>query len=113
MAKRPTKLATITIGYADGLSRLLSGGRGSVLIRGHRVPLAGRVCMDQTLVDVTGIPDVQQGDIAVLIGRSGSEVLTAYDMAEAAGTITNEIFTSLGARLTRIVKPTIKGHFGE
>ena len=113
VAKRPTKLATITIGYADGLSRLLSGGRGSVLIRGHRVPIAGRVCMDQTLVDVTGIPDVQQGDIAVLIGRSGSEVLTAYDMAEAAGTITNEIFTSLGARLTRIVKPTIKGHFGE
>ena len=105
VAKRPTKLATITIGYADGLSRLLSGGRGSVLIRGHRAPIAGRVCMDQTLVDVTGIPDVQAGDIAVLIGRSGSEVLTAYDMAEAAGTITNEIFTSLGARLARMVKP--------
>ena len=108
VAKRPTKLATITIGYADGLSRLLSGGRGSVLIRGHRVPIAGRVCMDQTLVDVTGIPDVQAGDIAVLIGRSGSEVLTAYDMAKAAGTITNEVFTSLGARLTRMVKPAVK-----
>ena len=107
VAKRPTKIATITIGYADGLSRLLSGGRGAVLIRGHRVPIAGRVCMDQTLVDVTGIPDVQAGDVAVLIGRSGSEVLTAYDMAEAAGTITNEIFTSLGARLTRVVKPRL------
>lgn len=107
VAKRPAKLATITIGYADGLSRLLSGGRGFVLIRGHRVPIAGRVCMDQTLVDVTGIPDVQAGDVAVLIGRSGSEVLTAYDMAEAAGTITNEIFTSLGARLTRVVKPRL------
>ena len=105
VAKRPAKLATVTIGYADGLSRLLSNGRGHVLIRGCRAPIAGRVCMDQTLVDVTGIPDVQPGDIAVFIGRSGSEVLTAYDMAEAAGTITNEIFTSLGARLTRTVKP--------
>lgn len=108
VAKRPTKLATITIGYADGLSRLLSGGQGEVLIRGRRAPIAGRVCMDQTLVDVTGIPDVQQGDIAVLIGRSGSDMLTAYEMAEAAGTITNEIFTSLGARLTRTVKPTVR-----
>ena len=107
VAKRPTTIATITIGYADGLSRLLSGGRGSVLVRGHRAPIAGRVCMDQTLVDVTGIPNVQAGDIAVLIGRSGGEVLTAYDMAEAAGTITNEVFTSLGARLTRIVKPKV------
>ncbi len=105
VAKRPARIATITIGYADGLSRLLSGGRGEVLIRGHRAPIAGRVCMDQTLVDVTEIPDVQTGDIAVLIGRSGSEVITAYDMAEAAGTITNEIFTSMGARLTRTVKP--------
>lgn len=108
VAKRPTKLAIITIGYADGLSRLLSGGRGEVLIRGRRAPIAGRVCMDQTLVDVTEIPDVQQGDIAVLIGRSGSDMLTAYEMAEATGTITNEIFTSLGARLSRIVKPTVR-----
>ncbi len=104
VAKRPTRLAVITIGYADGLSRALSCGRGAVLIRGHRAPIAGRVCMDQTLVDVTGIPDVQTGDIAVLIGRSGSETLSAYEMAQAADTITNEIFTSLGARLTRTVK---------
>ena len=104
VAKRPTKLATITIGYADGLSRGLSQGKGSVLIRGHKAPIAGRICMDQTLVDVTDIPDVQTGDIAVLIGRSGNEVLTAYDMAAALGTITNEIFTSMGARLTRTVK---------
>lgn len=104
VAKRPTKLAVITIGYGDGLSRHLSDGRGAALIRGHRAPVAGKVCMDQTLVDVTGIPDVQTGDIAVLIGRSGSETLSAYDMARAAGTITNEIFTSLGPRLTRTRK---------
>lgn len=108
VAKRPTKLATITIGYADGLPRVLSGGRGTVLIRGRRAPIAGRVCMDQTLVDVTGIPDVQTKDVAVLIGRSGSQVITAYEVAEAAGTITNEIFTSLGSRLTRMVKPAVR-----
>lgn len=108
VARRPTKLATITIGYADGLHRVLSGGRGTVLIRGHKAPIAGRVCMDQTLVDVTGIPGVQTGDVAVLIGRSGGQVLTAYEMAEAAGTITNEIFTSLGSRLTRTVKPAVR-----
>ena len=112
VAKRPTKLAVITIGYADGLSRILSGGRGCVLIRGRRAPIAGRVCMDQTLVDVTEIPDVQPGDIAVLIGRSGNEVLSAYDMARAAHTITNEIFTSLGPRLPRTVK-TQKTRSGE
>ena len=108
VARRPTKLATITIGYADGLHRVLSGGRGTVLIRGHRAPIVGRVCMDQTLVDVTGIPDVQTQDVAVLIGRSGGQMLTAYEMAEAAGTITNEIFTSLGSRLTRTVKPAVR-----
>lgn len=105
VAKRPTRLATITIGYADGLSRLLSGGKGQVLIRGRRAPIAGRVCMDQTIVDVTEIPEVRQGDVAVLIGRSGNETLTALDMAEAAGTITNDILTGLGPRLTRTVKP--------
>ena len=107
-AKRPTKLATVTIGYGDGVSRHLSGGKGFVLIRGHRAPIAGRVCMDQILVDVTEIPDVQAEDVAVLIGRSGREVISAYDIAQAVDTITYEIFTSLGSRLDRIVKPAVK-----
>lgn len=102
VASRPTKLATITIGYADGLSRALSGGKGTVLIHGCRASIVGRVCMDQTLVDVTGIPDVRQGDIVVLIGRDGDEMITAYEMAEKLGTITDEIFTGLGSRLVRV-----------
>lgn len=102
-ARRPTKLAVLSIGYADGLPRALSCGRGQVLINGHRAPIAGRICMDQTLVDVTDIPFVCPGAEAVLIGVSGQEEITAYDLAEACGTITNEILSRLGERLGRMV----------
>lgn len=97
------KIATITIGYADGLPRNLSGGAGTVLIRGQRAPVIGRICMDQTIVDVTGIPEVKAGDTAVLIGRSGSMQISAAEVAEEAGTITNEILSRLGKRLRRKV----------
>ncbi len=97
------KIATITIGYADGLPRNLSGGAGAVLIRGQRAPVIGRICMDQTIVDVTGIPEVKAGDTAVLIGRSGGMQISAAEVAEEAGTITNEILSRLGKRLRRKV----------
>ena len=102
-AKQDTQIATIAIGYADGLPRALSGGVGSVLIRGQRAPIIGRICMDQTLVDVSGIDRVRAGDTAVLIGRSGEQELSVCEMAEAAGTITNEILSRMGARLERVV----------
>lgn len=102
-AKRPTKIAILTIGYADGLPRELSCGVGSVLINGHRAHIVGRICMDQTMADITDIPDVNAGDIAVIIGKSGKEEITAYDLAEQTGTITNEILSRLGARLERIM----------
>ena len=102
-AKRPTKLAVLSIGYADGLPRALSCGNGQVLINGHRAPIAGRICMDQTLVDVTDIPFLCPGGEAVLIGASGSEEITAYELAEACGTITNEILSRLGERLGRVL----------
>ncbi len=105
VAARDGKIAALAIGYADGLPRALSGGAGRALIRGRAVPIVGRVCMDQTLVDVTGIPDVEPGDVAILIGTAGNETISAYDVAEAAGTITNEILSRLGARLERIVVP--------
>ena len=103
VAEKPTRLAVLTIGYADGIPRSLGKGVGSVLIRGKRAPIAGLICMDQTLVDVTGIAGVRAGDEAVLIGRSGEEEILAGDLAEQAGTITNEILSRLGARLERIV----------
>lgn len=101
-ARRETRLAVLSIGYADGLPRCLSCGVGTVLLRGRRAPIAGRICMDQTLVDATEIPETAPGDEAVLIGKSGAEEITACDVAEAAGTISNEILSRLGGRLERI-----------
>lgn len=97
------KIAVLAIGYADGLPRSLSNGRGRVLIHGQYAPVIGWICMDQTIVDVTGIPDVKAGETAVLLGRCGDAEITAYEWADTAGTITNEILSRLGARLPRIM----------
>ena len=94
-------MAALTIGYADGLPRALGSGVGSVLIHGRRAPILGRICMDQTLVDVTEIPEARAGDTAVLLGASGQEVISACDVARQAGTIANEILSRLGPRLER------------
>lgn len=102
-ARRETRLAVLSIGYADGLPRQLSCGKGSVLLRGRAAPIAGLLCMDQALVDVTDIPQVRPGDEAVLIGRSGELRQSAEDLARAAGTIPNEILSRLGSRPERIV----------
>lgn len=96
------RIASVGIGYADGVPRSLSCGAGSVLIAGRRAPIVGRVCMDQLMADVTDIPGVQPGDIVTLIGRDGGEEISAYDLAEADGTITNEILSRLGRRPARI-----------
>lgn len=100
-APNPMKIAVVTIGYGDGLPRALSNGRGRMLVNGHFAPIAGRVCMDQTLIDITGIPDVQPGGTAVIIGQSGDLEITACDVAAQANTIPNEILSRLGPRLER------------
>ena len=102
IADHEMKIATLAIGYADGLPRTLSNGVGEALVKGYRVPIIGRICMDQTMIDVTEVPDVQSGDIAVIIGTSGEEEITACDIAEQTGTITNEILSRLGSRLERM-----------
>jgi alanine racemase len=101
-ANRPTRLALLAVGYADGLNRLLSSC-GSVLLHGKRAPIAGRISMDLTIVDVTEIPDVQIGDQAVLIGKEGAEAITAYDHADLAGTIPYEILCNINARVPRVM----------
>ncbi len=101
-AKHDMRIATLAIGYADGLPRTLSSGVGSVLVDGQRAPVVGRICMDQTIVDVSGILHVQAGDEAVLIGQSGSQEISVCDIAAQAGTITNEILSRMGARLERV-----------
>ena len=98
-AGKKCRLAVIAIGYADGLPRNLS--RGYALVKGKRAPIVGRICMDQTILDVTGI-EVQEGDIATLIGRDGEEEILAVALAERAGSITNELLSRLGGRLTKI-----------
>lgn len=102
-AKHDMKIATLSIGYADGVPRELSYGIGSVLINGASAPIIGRICMDQTLVDVSNIPRIQPGCVAVLIGKSGSLEITAGRVADQCGTITNEILSRLGARLNRVI----------
>lgn len=90
-AEQDSKIAILTIGYADGLPRSLSCCAGSVLINGSEAPIIGRICMDLTLVEITDISNVMQGDIAVIVGKSGEHEITVYDIAEQEGTITNEI----------------------
>ena len=89
-------IATVPTGYADGYNRLLSGV-GEVIVKGRRAPIVGRVCMDQMMVDVTGIPDVAEGDEVVLLG----EGLDADEMAAKVGTIGYEILCNIGKRVER------------
>lgn len=100
VASRDMRIATLPIGYADGLSRLLSG-RGQALVRGRRAPILGRVCMDMTMVDVTDLSDVRVGDEAVLIGRQGADEITADEVAGLTGTISYEVLCRIGPRVPR------------
>lgn len=100
VTSRPTKVATLPLGYADGLSRRLSN-KGQVLIKGRRVPIIGRVCMDQCMVDVTEIEDVKAGDEAVLIGYQGDEHISAEEMASWIGTINYEVTCDISKRVPR------------
>nr|WP_330399569.1 alanine racemase [Lachnoclostridium edouardi] len=101
VAKAPTRVATIPIGYADGYSRSLSG-KGQVLICGQRAPVLGRVCMDQMMVDVTHIPEAREGSTVTLLGRDGEEEITAEEMAESGGGFHYEILCSVGKRMPRV-----------
>ncbi|HHV64683.1 MAG TPA: alanine racemase [Peptococcaceae bacterium] len=103
IAEQPTRVATLPIGYADGLRRSLSN-RGDVLIKGQRAPIIGKICMDQTMVDVSKIEGVKVGDEVTLLGRDGSEVITADELAEHCDTISYEIFCGFSKRVPRIYK---------
>ena len=97
---RAMRIATITTGYADGLNRNLSN-KGFVMINGYKAPIVGRICMDQTLVDVTDIPDVKMGDIVVILGRCGDLEYAADDMAKDLNTIGYEIICNINKRVQR------------
>jgi alanine racemase len=101
-AERPTTVATVAIGYADGFHRVLSN-RAEMMIEGQRVPVIGRVCMDQTMLDVTDIPEVHIGQQVTVFGsREGERPITAEEYAENAGTIPYESLCSVSKRIPRV-----------
>ncbi|MEE4363979.1 MAG: alanine racemase [Desulfotignum sp.] len=95
---RPTAIATVPVGYADGYSRLLSA-KAHMLVRGQRARVAGRVCMDFTMIDVGHIPDAAVGDEVVVMGTRGNETVSADELADLTGTINYEVVAGLTSRL--------------
>jgi alanine racemase len=100
-ARRPSRIATVPVGYADGLSRALSN-RGHAIVRGLRARMVGNISMDLTLLDVTDIPGAAVGDEVILIGESGESSISALEIAQQIGTVPYEILCSIGKRVPRI-----------
>jgi alanine racemase len=104
---RPSRIATVPVGYADGFSRALSN-RGSLLVRGKRAPVAGAVSMDMTMLDVTEIPDVRVGDECVVLGSQkgplGQDAISAEEIASTLGTIPWEVLTDISRRVPRFYR---------
>ena len=98
---RPTRIATLGLGYGDGYPKALSN-KGCVLIHGEKAPIIGNICMDQMMVDVTDISDVRMGDGVVFFGRQGNREITVEDLADLAGATALEMFAPLHMRLPRI-----------
>lgn len=101
VTKRESRIATLPIGYEDGLRRALSN-RGQVIVRGQLVPIVGRVSMDLTLVDVTDIPEAAVGDDVMIIGKQAASQITAEDLAAQIGTISYEVTCGISNRVPRI-----------
>lgn len=101
ITKRPSRIGVLPIGYADGYSRLFSNN-AEVIVRGKRVPVVGRVCMDLTMIDVTDLEEVNENDEVIILGRQGSESVDAHELALRSNTISYEILTSLGNKSKRI-----------
>jgi len=99
--KRKTTLAILPIGYNEGYDRLLSN-QGEVLVKGKKVPVLGRVCMNLTIIDVTGVPDIAVGEETVLIGKQDNQKITAEEIAKKTKTINYEVVTRINPLLPRI-----------
>jgi len=107
-ATRRPRIALLPVGYYEGYARSLSN-HAHVLIAGRRAPIVGRICMNMTMVDVTDVPEVEAGSVAVLIGRSGEEQLGAEDLARWSGTIAYEILARIAPSLPRIPVRAARG----
>ena len=102
IAESDRRIAVVTIGYADGVPRELSCGRGQVLVNGKEAEIIGRICMDQMMIDVTDIHKVKVGDVVTVIGGDVSQRIPAERVAMESDTITNELLSRLGDRLERL-----------
>jgi alanine racemase len=100
---RPSIIATVPVGYADGYNRRLSNC-GEVLVRGKRAPVVGRISMDLVTIDVTDVDGVVVGDEVVLLGRQGDDEITAEELGGKLGTISYEVFCAVGARVPRVFR---------
>ena len=101
ISQRPSKIATLALGYADGFPRPYSR-YAKVLVNGCVAPIAGNICMDQCMVDVTDVPNVKVGDEVILMGTDGKNTILADDIAKATGTISYEILCAFGQRLPKV-----------
>jgi alanine racemase len=97
VTRKQTRVATLPLGYGDGYRRALAN-KGEVLVRGRRVPVMGRICMDMCMIDVSDMPDVQAGDEAIVFGGG----LPAEEVAAKIGTINYEVVTTVGKRVPRV-----------
>jgi alanine racemase len=100
---RPSRIATLPVGYADGYDRNLSNN-AYVLVRGKRAPVVGRVSMDLVTIDVTDIPEARFGDEVILLGKQGGAEIAVEELAKRAGTISHDVFTRISKRVPRIYK---------
>ena len=101
ISTRPSKIATLALGYADGYPRPYSQ-YAKVIVNGHIAPIAGNICMDQCMVDLTDVPDVKVGDEVIIMGTDGTHTILADDIARATGTINYEIVCAFGQRLPKV-----------
>jgi alanine racemase len=101
VTRKNEKIATLPIGYADGFTRMLTG-KAEVIVKGHRVPVVGRICMDQCMIDVSDIKDVSRGDEVILFGGEGDDFIAIDEVANKLGTINYEIVCMMGKRIPRV-----------
>ena len=98
--RRPSKIAVINAGYADGVVRARTN-KGCALVRGLRVPLVGTISMDLTMLDVTDVPGVTLGDVVTIYGKDGKAAIEVSDVAREIGTVTSDLLCALGRRVPK------------
>lgn len=101
VTQKESRIATIPVGYGDGYPRSLSG-KGYVLIHGQKAPILGRVCMDQFMVDVSDLPQAQEGDVVTLIGKDGQSEITIEELGDLSGRFNYELSCDLNKRIPRV-----------